>query len=254
MFERLSFLGFFAKNKGASVVDDITKFVVALDPDTASKAELDLLQSHLNAIGEKLAIAEQDQARERKETDAAQAVVNQYLSAADILEKQVAEGKAGQASLDKLLATLEKAMADLEREKQEDADAANWVAQLRESHDMMAEKLSTARDRLKDATRGLQQAKMAEERANQRAADAKQAAGLASGTGKLTIALDALTAKTEEAKAAARAAELNAEAIRPMAGVEGDAAIAAALAAAKTPDAPVSSSDRLNALRARAGK
>jgi chromosome segregation ATPase len=254
MLERLRFLGFFASNKGADVADEFTKFVVGLDPATASKAELDVLQSHLAEIDGKLARAEQDAAREHRETTAAQALVDQYLAAADILEKQVAAGTAEKTSLDKLLATLEKAMADLEREKEEDASAASWVAQLRESHDMMAAKLGAAKTQLKDAARALEQAKLSEERAEQRSRDAKEAAGLIGGGGKLNIALDALQSKAAEAQAKARAAELSTSAIKPTGALDGDAAIQAALAAAKAPETTLSSSDRLAALKARAGK
>lgn len=252
MLENTRFLGLFGRNKAQQVGDDITKFVVGLDPATASQTELDMLQSHLNEIDGKLAQAEQAQVRAAKESAAAQATVDQYIKASDILSAQIEAGKADAKSLDTLLATVEKAVATLDSAKQEEAAAAAFTAQLAESHKMMAEKLGAARGQLKDAVRELEQAKLQKERSEERARDAQMAAGLTASGGKLNIALDAITAKADQAKADARAAELTASALKPTSALDGDPAIAAALAAAAQPEKAMSTADRLEALRNRA--
>lgn len=254
MFERVRFLGVFGNKEAQGLADDFTKFVVGLDPATASAAELEMIETHLREIDGKLAQAEQAAAQDAKETAAAQATVDQYMAAADILQAKVAAGQAPEASLATLMNSLEKAVATLETDKQHDAQSQAFVGQLRETHDMMANKLSSSKEQLKDAQRALQTAQLEKERAEDRAQQAREAAGLSQTAGKLNIALSAMQEKAQKAQADARAAELTAGALKPTAALDADPAIAAALSQASNPQGSMSAADRLAAIKAKMGK
>ncbi len=250
------FLSRVGKKQAGNALESFTQAVVAFDPETASEAQISLMEEELDKLGKRVGKAEMDVKKDHDETQALLTQYDRYLAAAERIEGQLEGAEEGQRSkleesLEKLVSELERLNPEIERERREDQEAEAFATELRQAYDVAAEKLKKAQVQLKQAQRRMEQARMKKERALERAEGVRQAAGLSSSMGGLDTALNAMDKETEKAETTSRAAELKIGAFGQT-EITDDPNIAAALEAADKPALPASSTrDRLSALRSR---
>jgi chromosome segregation ATPase len=146
---------------------------------------------------------------------------------------------------------LEQMTPEIEREKQDEVDAKDYLQMLEQTYAEAGGKLKMARSELERAQRDMARAAQQREQADRQAEAARRAAGLASQTSGLTVALKAMQDAASKDLASADAQMSKARLLRPTRPEQDDPNIAAALAAASgKPPAPQSLSDRLAALKA----
>src|SRR5512136_3392341 len=87
----MSFLGNLFKKHAENAVTSVQTFLVTLDPETATEAQIDEFSDQLRKASEELAKARADYQRELRESDEIQALYDKRLNAATILEQQIAE-------------------------------------------------------------------------------------------------------------------------------------------------------------------
>ncbi len=250
------FLSRVGKKQAGNALESFTQAVVAFDPETASEAQISLMEEELDKLGKRVGKAEMDVKKDHDETQALLTQYDRYLAAAERIEGQLEGAEEGQRSkleesLEKLVSELERLNPEIERERREDQEAEAFATELRQAYDVAAEKLKKAQVQLKQAQRRMEQARMKKERALERAEGVRQAAGLSSSMGGLDTALNAMDKETEKAETTSRAAELKIGAFGQT-EITDDPNIAEALEAADKPALPASSTrDRLSALRSR---
>ena len=211
------FLSRLGKKQAGNALEQFTQAIVAFDPKTASDAQISLMEEELDKLGQRVGQAE---AAVRKDHDETAALVNQYdkyMSAAERLEAQIteeddAQREALEGSLGKLVVELEGLQPEIDRERQEDAEAEAFAAELRESYDHAAEKLKQAKTNLQKAQRRMEQANLKKERADERAQSVREAAGLTSSMGGLQTALSAMEKEADKAEASTRSSQLKIDA------------------------------------------
>lgn len=254
----LKFFGAFASQKVKDATRAATDALVAFDPKGATEAQISLMNGQLDQLGQKVATVQRQLGEAQTQLKAAQNLNSTRLTAAETLQTQIsgldatdASRPAKEASLNKLLDIIEQAQPELTRLKAEEAEVQAYLDDLQTAYKAAAEKLSTARDQLKSAERGMERAKIAQDRAQDRAEAASIAAGVHAGGDALNTALDAMRRKTEAATDAANASNLKAATLAPVDHEKDDPNIVAAMqTAAGEPTKPQSAAERLAALRA----
>lgn len=253
----MSFLGNLFKKHAENAVTSVQQFLVTLDPETATEAQIAEFSDQLAKASEELAKARMEYQREAREADEIQALYDKRLQAAVILEQQVAEAtdpaqKATiSASLEKLVAMLEQMKPDVDREKHEAEDAKLMMDELTRFVEESATALKQARAGLEHARSEMRRAELEKERAEKRAQTAETLAGIKKDSGTFNVALNAMQKKAEEAKMKADAANTRSSLLTPTKVENEDANITAALAKASGTTTPETSSitDRLAALK-----
>jgi len=231
--------------------------LVRWDPRSASEAELRTMEQRLDELGREVALARQGYDKEKREADAIQALSHQRMAAAEQLQHQMdaesdpARKSALERSLETLVGMLEQMTPEVEREKQDEIDARQYLTMLEQTYAEAGGKLKAARSELDRAQRDMARAAQQREQADRQAEAARRAAGLATQTSSLTVALKAMQDAAAKDLAAADAQMSKARLLRPTTPEQDDPNIAAALAAASgKPAAPQSLSERLAALKA----
>jgi len=248
------FLSRVGKKQAGNALETFTQAVVAFDPETASEAQISLMEEELDKLGVRVGKAEQAVKKDHEETQALLTQYNRYMSAAERLEAQLQQADDNErtsldGSMAKLIDELERLQPEIDREKQEDQDAESFAAELRQAYDEAAEKLKKAKTQLTQAQRRMEQAKLQKERSEERAQSVRESAGLSSSMGGLDTALSAMEKESEKAENASRAAELKIGAFGKQ-EITDDPNISAALEAGSRLTLPeASASDRLAALR-----
>lgn len=248
------FLSRVGKKQAGNALEKFTQAVVAFDPETASEAQISLMEEQLDELGRRVAQAEQAVRKDHEETKALLTQYDRYMSAAERLETQLPEADDNQrqsleTSLGKLVIELENLQPEIDREKQEDEEAEAFATELREAYDHAAEKLKQAKTQLQQAQRRMEKARLQKQRAEERAQSVRETAGLTSSIGGLQTALGAMEKETEQAEASTRVAELKIDKFGKK-EIADDPNIAAALKAAEGKALPETSvKDRLAALR-----
>jgi len=253
----MSFLGNLFKKHAENAVTSVQQFLVTLDPETATEAQIDEFSDQLRKASEELAKTRAEYQKDEKAAEEIEARYEKGLKAAAILEQQVAEaGDQEQkdslsASLEKLVTMLEQIKPDVERERQDADDAKRMMDELTGFVEESAKALKEARTRLERARSEMRRAEIEQERAEKRARTAEVLAGIKKGSGTFNVALDAMQKKAEESRIKADAAMTRSRLLTPTDAEKEDAHISAALAKASGEDAPVggSVSERLAALR-----
>ena len=254
----LAFLKNLAGVKLDSAAQAGVEALVRWDPKSASEAELRTMEQNLDALGREVALARQGYDREKREADAIQALSHQRMAAAEQLQQQMnnendpTRKAAVEKSLTTLVGMLEQMTPEIEREKQDETDAKDYLEMLEKTYAEAGGKLKTARSELERAQRDMARASQQREQADRQAEAARRAAGLASQTSSLTVALKAMQDAAQKDLASADAQMSKARLLRPTRPEEDDPNIAAALRAASgKPPVPTSLTDRLAALKAR---
>jgi len=254
---QMTFIGNLFKKHAENAVASVQQFLVTLDPETATEAQIAEFSDQLRKASEELASARAEYQREQKEADEIAALYNKRLQAATIIEHQIADaGDPAQqqslsASLEKLVAMLEQMKPDVDREQQEAEDAKQMMTELTSFVEESAATLKDARVRLDHAQSEMRRAELEKERAEKRARTAEVLAGIKQGSGTFNVALDAMQKKAEQSKIKADAANTRSSLLTPTKPEKDDANIAAALAEASgKPDTKNASiSERLAALK-----
>jgi len=246
--------------KTDQAVNNAVEAIVRWDPKSATEAELRTMEQHLDQLGLQVAEARQAYAREKREADAIQALSQQRLAAAEQLQSRVeaatdpTQKSELERSLGTLLTMLEEMAPEVEREKQDAADAQDFLNTLQQTYEQAGNKLKSARSELTRAQRDMTRADAQREAAERRAEAARQAAGLSSATSGLSVALRSMRDAADRDLAQAEAANAKAKLLTPTQPEKDDPNIAAALdAAAGRLPAPTNLSDRLAAIRQKQG-
>ena len=244
--------------KTDQAVNSAMDAIVQWDPKAATEAELRTMEQHLDELGQQVAQARMAYEKEKKEADAIDDLSHQRMAAAESLQQRIASttDPAGKASIEKSLGTLldmlEKMSPDVAREKQDAADAADFLHSLEGAYQSAGDKLKGARDALTRAQRDMGRADQQRQMAESRAESARQAAGLTNATSGLNVALKAMQDNAARNLATAEAANAKAKLLAPTAPEKDDPNIAAAMAQVSgAGPTPTSLSDRLAALQSR---
>jgi chromosome segregation ATPase len=258
--EMFTFIKSFIGIKGREIGREVVDALVELDPESATEAQLKVMENDLDQAGKVIQTIRADLVREQKEAELVRNRYERLLAAAEHLQQQTLDPAQAsrrpelEASLDKLVSQLEELRPEVEQEERDVQEVEILLSEAMQAYKVKAEALAKARAGLQRARNDMQRAKLAQERAEQQA----ERAGLR-GTGqgnRLSTAMDAMQRQAETARSKAEAARMKAQALT-MAGATGtgevialeDAHIAAALAATRHPVAKAGISDRLAALR-----
>lgn len=255
----LSFMKSFLGVKGEQIGQDIVRAIVELDPESATQAQLDQMEKDLDQAGAVIQKIRADYDREVREADAATKRNEQMLAAAEILQNKLdaaaeSDKLALETSLSKLIAQLEEFAPQLEQEKQDVVEVKALLDDAQAAYRAKAEALGQAKAKLERAKRDMQRAVIEEERAAEKAKRAAEVAGLRQSSGsKLTVAVDAMQRRADEARSKAEASKLKAQTLNTVVNPNAeDANIAEALRQAQGGGAPQGSlSDRLAKLKQR---
>jgi len=242
--------------KTDQAVNSAVEAIVRWDPHSATEAELRTMEQHLDVLGRQVAEARMAFDKEKREADTIQTLSQQRMAAAEQLQHRL-ETEADPArkaelerSLSTLVSMLEGMAADVDREKQDAVDAAEFLHSLENAYQQAGQKLKSARDDLNRAQRDMSRAAQQREMAERRAEAARQAAGLSGATSGLSVALKAMQDNASRNLASAEAANAKARLLAPTRPEQDDPNIALAMAQVqgKLP-APTNLNDRLVALR-----
>lgn len=208
------FLKHYGMGKAGEVLDEFTSAVVAFDPDTASKAQIAMMQAELSKLAKRLAEAETEVRREHRETGNLRSTYDRYITAARTLQQKIgmADTDGDRAELEfslaKLIDQLERLKPEIAREQQEDRDAEVWAAELRMSFEDLAAKLKTAESDLRSAKRRMETSQLQQQRAAERDQRNSSAAGLTTALSTISVALDAMNKETSRVRTESEALEL----------------------------------------------
>jgi chromosome segregation ATPase len=253
----MSFLGNLFKKHAENAVTSVQQFLVTLDPETATEAQIDEFSDQLRKASEELARARAEYQKDEKAAEEIEALYQKRLQAASILEQQVAEAvdpvqkDSVSASLDKLVTMLEQMKPDVDHERQDAEDAKQMMDEMTSFVEESAQTLKDARSRLDHAKSEMRRAEIEKERAVKRAQATEVLAGIKKGSGTFNVALDAMQKKTEESRIKADAATTRSKLLTPSNAEKEDSNIAAALAKASGEATPAGQtvSERLAALK-----
>ncbi len=253
----MSFLGNLFKKHAENAVTSVQQFLVTLDPETATEAQIAEFSDQLKKASEELANARAEYQKDEKAAEEIEALYQKRLQAASILEQQVAgasdpaQKDSLSASLEKLVTMLEQMKPDVEHERQDADDAKQMMDGLTVFVEESAGALKEARSRLDHAKSEMKRAEIEQERAEKRAKTSEVLAGIKKGSGTFNVALDAMQKKAEESRIKADAAMTRSRLLTPTNTEKDDANIAAALAKASGETAPAGATvfDRLAALK-----
>lgn len=253
----MTFIGNLFKKHTENAVSSIQQFLVTLDPETATEAQIAQFSDQLAKASVELARARAEYQRESKEANEIQSLYDKRMEAATILEQQVtAAADQGQknslsVSLDKIVGMLEQMKPDVEREVAEADDAKQIMDELTKFVEESAAALKEARSKLERARSDMRRAELEQERAEKRARTTEVLAGIKRGSGTFNVALEAMQKKAQEAKVRADAANTRVKLLTPTSIEQEDPNIAAAIAKASGQTLPATSnvSDRLAALK-----
>ncbi len=253
----MSFLANLFKKHAENAITSVQQFLVTLDPETATEAQIAEFSDHLTKASEELAKARADYQREEKQARDIAALYDQRLQAATILEQQVSEasdpsGKAAlSASLEKLVSMLEQMKPEVDREREQAGEAKRMMEELSRFVEESAEALKQARSRLDHVKTEMRRAELEKERAEKRANTAEVLSGIKKDSGSFNVALDAMQKKADADRLKADAANERSRLLTPTSTETEDSNIAAAMTQASGKPAPQTGavSDRLAALR-----
>lgn len=235
----MEFLKSFIGIKGQEAVQSIVAGLASIDPASASRADLEVLERDLDATGRQVAQLRADLARERSEADAVSSDYDRMYAAASHLEGQANNETDPtrklelEQSLNGLLDRLASMKTRLDSEMQDVTDVQSLLVEAESLYKQKSAALTEAKRNLDQATRDMQRAMTEKEQAARRAEQAAQLAGLREGHAtKLNTALNVFNQKATEARREAETLRMKADSLRPISGpVGGDANIQAALAA-----------------------
>lgn len=255
-----SFMKSFLGVKGKQLGQEIVAALVEIDPESATQAQLDQMEKDLDRAGMVLQKIRSDYEREVREAEAATKRYDQMMAAAEHLQARLEQAGAAdrapiEASLATLVGQLEAFAPEVDQEKRDVVEVQALLDEAQAAYKAKAESLSKAKQNLDRAKRDMQRAVIQKDRAEDKARRAAEVAGLhGGGTNRLTVAVDSMHRKAEEARASAEAAAMKAQTMTAIhTDTTGDdPLIAEAMRAAQTGTAGgANPADRLAALKAK---
>lgn len=252
------FMGAFGKQKLEEAKQGITEAIVKFDPESATEAQLSMMEEGLDKMALQVAELRQTADKETREAEEAKSTYNRYLAAAQNIQGQLedtgnppsaAQAKKLNTSLDQLMEKLEELRPEVAREIQEAEEATQDLEEMESFLKERADQLKGARKKLEAAQRNMQRSQRDQERAAAKEQRARELAGLKGGSDGMSIALNAMDEVANSAKAEADAKLTKAELLTPV-SLKDDANIAAALDAVDGVDTSKSASDKLAGLKA----
>ena len=252
------FLKPYGVGKAGEVLDEFAAAVAAFDSESASKAQITMMQAELNKLSGRLFEVEAELRRAHRETVELDQRYRRYFEAAQVLQERLDRSQGDierlqiEGSLARLVDRLEWLKPELAREQEEDREAETWTGKLRASFEDLAAKLDLAKGNLRSPERRLTSVKLRQQRLMSRDRKDAAAAGLTSAISAISVALDAMNKETVKGLAESEALKLKAEVMRGD-RLENDPHIAAALGAASPKSVVDASSlrDRLARLEGR---
>lgn len=225
------FFGLFARKKVGSVMDDLKRLLVEADRDTATEADLALIENKLRDIATRAAGAQSDYDREQKEADEAMANYKRQYAIAENLQHRIdaetdeAKKASLTTSLNTQLDTVSSAKDAALKEKAEADSSKQMRDQYQEMVQQIAARLKTRRTELKAAGMRIDKAKLAVERNADLLESQKIADGITKGN---TTVLDTMNATAAKYEREANAARIQTEALAtPVTPVDANIAAAA---------------------------
>src|ERR1700710_876904 len=161
--------------KTDQAANNAVEAIVRWDPQSATEAELRTMEQHLDTLGRQVAEARMAFDREKREADTIQTLSQQRMAAAEQLQHRLETetDPARKAELERSLLTLvsmlEDMAADVDREKQDAVDAAEFLHSLENTYQQAGQKLKSARDELNRAQRDMGRVAQQREMAGRRA-------------------------------------------------------------------------------------
>lgn len=247
---------------GQKAIQNVVEKAVEMDPATASKAQLDVMENDLKKASSLVAKLQQDAAREEREAIEVRKRYDLQVSGAKILwdeyntleETDPRRAELG-TSLQAMAAELESLKTTVESEEQEATDARQFLAEAEQVLKEKGQQLLDAKKNLTKAGRDLEKAKIRKDSAEAAAETAAQLAGLRDGQlTSMNGAMNALQNQADQANAEAAAARLRAEALKkPQLGTDSDPNVQRAIAAARNGGTALPSPENLGARLAALG-
>jgi DNA repair exonuclease SbcCD ATPase subunit len=256
----VSFISNLLGVKTDQAVESLITTLVQWDPQSATEAELRTMEDHLDELGRQVAAARTNFDKEKREADAIQLLADQRLAAANQLQTELDQTSFNtvrkaeiERSLTTLVNLLEEMAPDVDREKQDATDAAEFLQMLRTTYEDAANKLRNARSALGRAHRDMDRAAQQRQMAERQAEAARQAAGLSGATSGLSVALKAMQDTAQRNPVEAEAAKQKVRLLAPTTPEKDDPNIALAMARVRgqTPPSETTLAYRLATLQAR---
>ncbi len=231
--------------------DTVAQALASFDPETATQVDRDNLVAKLREVALKLAEARRKYEAEKKEADDLANLIAQDEKAAGILISKFEAGQVDEATLTEFANNLEDMKARLPAEQQDVADAKELVDTLQSILDTIEKKLADFDANAKKALRAIEQAKADKERQDLRLQSQQEMNALKSGLGSSSTALGALAKKAEKLRVQADATAIEADiGQKPLDRVNAVEEARRLAAGAATPTAE-SAADRLRRMTAK---
>lgn len=231
--------------KTKDLVNLLGEAIVKFDPEGATEAAIAEIEEKFDKLNLAFSKAKKTWEKEQQEAETIVALYNQRLAAAEHLQAMPDKASA----LNQLLTVLEEMLPDVEREKQEAADAKQYMTELEQLVLQYAEKLKSARHTVEKAKKAMERATFLKQQAEDKAEAAKMASGLSGSASSLSSAIGHMENLAQASLAAADAANRKASLLQPV-SVEDNPDIKAALDAVTGKTTTVSTlTDRLAALK-----
>ena len=245
----------YGKVVSTGLVNEIQKMLVRIDPESATEADILLLEDNLDKLTKQASEQIREAQRERKEADEIVKEYNQRLAAIEILQADVKE-ETDQARIDIInetilseLTILEEMVPQIEQEKKEAEEAEEDLSVTKELATIAAKKLKEARANLEKAKKNLDRQKRNVEREEERLKRSEELKGLTTKVTQLNTALDVMTKEAQEMEAKAAAIKMKGELLGAGNDAKSDIMKEAMARATGKPVQTASTSDRLAALK-----
>ena len=251
----MGFFSVFAKKKVESSVESFADLLIKFDPETATAAQIELIEGNLDKVSEECATARQEFLKEKKEADVIDKNYNQRLAAAEILQTKILKSEDDsvkaefETALTELVGELEEMAPEVEREKEEAKEAEGILDDLVEMTKDAADLLKTAKKTIAQAQRDVKKAGLREDRAQRKEERSKNLAGIKGSGDKFNRVLDSMKKNADQANAKADAAEMRANLLKPTTTAANDHVKAALAEANGETTGKVSVADRLASLK-----
>lgn len=227
--------------------DKVSEAIANFDPETATEADRDRLETALREAAEKLAAARRAFAKEHDDVVKLRHLIATDEKAAGVLAIQLARGEIDEATVTLFCDELESNRARLPQEVSEEAEAKGYMDELQSIVEALGGQLQEFDRIARQARQELARAESQKELQALRAERLQQMTGLRDGLGQSSTALDALARRTrklrDEADGLKIVADINQKPLERAAAVD-----AARKAAAQNSAPAESAADRLHRL------
>jgi chromosome segregation ATPase len=250
-----SFFGFYGKNKVKNLAENVTSKIVAIDPEGATEAQLNMMLEKLSEISRKVAQYQRAYEKEKQETQEMEDRLDRAISALQILEQDLETAPVSQKmdierAMDRLLDEVDKLEAEVEREKNEDKEAKEMLDTFQIAEKNLADKILQAKENLKKLTNEIEKAKVKRELAEEKLEAKKEVAGFNDSLDSLDIASNYMQKELENLQNEEQALKSQAELLQQNDSIDSDDIITKALQRAEGTN-NTSRSERLRKLKER---